>query len=75
MFPPQEGWPQEQRVLGSHGVACDIMGAWKQDPAGKLARALALKGTQFGSPIRNGYESGHSNSSSYSRCNPLLKYS
>ena len=32
-----------ERVLGSHGFACDIFGAWKKDPVGELAKALALK--------------------------------
>ncbi|GMI32678.1 hypothetical protein TrCOL_g5721 [Triparma columacea] len=31
-----------ERLLGSHGVACDIFGAWKKDPEGELAKALAL---------------------------------
>jgi hypothetical protein len=35
--------PGFERVLGSHGVARDLMGAWKEDPERELARALALK--------------------------------
>jgi len=35
--------PGFDRVLGSHGVECDIMGAWKEDPERELKRALALK--------------------------------